>query len=196
MTEKWQEAAFLLIGSLSESTHTPGGGAAGAVSAAMGCALVEMIAGISAKSKYVPHESKAMLQIALPKIKALKSELMKSISADAEAFDAYMKASKEVNISPRERAKAIQTALAHAAEVPLRTAMLSAEAVLELQKIKQNLSPRIMSDYFAAETLLKAAAECCAEIVRLNLKYMKDRNLAEKIKQQLANCLSSLELYK
>ena len=189
MTEKWEEAAFSFINSLSDSSPTPGGGAAGAVSAAMGCALGEMMCSISSKSEFVSAENRIKLQKILPCISKLKKQLMANISEDAHAFEEYMKASKSI-MPKEERAKAVQAALKNAAEVPLKTAMLSSEAIDILHKIKGSLSPKIMSDYFAAERLLKAAIECSAEIIKLNLKYLKDKNAAETIKQNLDKCLT------
>lgn len=187
MREKWEEAAFSFINSLSESSPTPGGGAAGAVSAAMGCALGEMMCGISAKSEFVSGESRKKLEKIMPAIKKLKKQLMENISEDAKAFEGYMKASNS-DLPKEERAAAVQAALKYAAEVPLKTAMLSSQAIKILHEAKNDLSPRIMSDYFAAERLLNAAIDCSEEIANLNLKYLKDRKTANEIKKMLADC--------
>ncbi len=185
MNSNWEEAAFSLINSLSSSTPTPGGGAACAVSAAMGCALGEMMCGISSESQYVNMESRKKLKEALPLIKNIRLQLMKNIPADADAFDTYMKISKDTVMSPEQRKKAVQAALKHAAEVPLNTAELSLTGLHFLQQLKNDLSPMIMSDYFAAETLLRASIKCSAEIVRINLKYIKDRTFTEDITAKL-----------
>ena len=185
MKNNWEEAAFSFINSLSSSSPTPGGGAAGAVSAAMGCALGEMMCGISSESPHVNENSRKKLKEALPLIKNIKQQLMKSISEDAAAFDNYMKASKDIGMSAEQRKKAVQDALKHAAEVPLNTAKLSCTGLQFLQSLKGDLSPLIMSDYFAAETLLKASIKCSAEIVRINLKYIKDRAFADETAKKL-----------
>lgn len=193
MQDNWEEAAFSLIKSISSSKPTPGGGAAGAVSAAMGCALGEMISSISVSSALVAEEDKLKLSKVLPSIVELKQDIQKNISADAKAFAAYMQAAKTIYSSSEERTIAIQKALKHAAEVPLETAILSVKAAKTIKSIKQSISPRLMSDYFAAETLLKAAVNCSAEIVKLNLKYIKDKNISQELILKLENCLKEIE---
>ena len=143
--------------------------------------------GISAKSEFVSEKSRINIAGIIPQIKELKKQLMKNISEDAKAFEGYMAASAS-GLTGEERIKAVQAALKYAAEVPLETAILSSKAIKMLHKIKNDLSPRIMSDYFAAERLLNAAIDCSGEIVKLNLKYLKDRKAANEIRNMLEQC--------
>jgi len=192
--DNWEQSAVSLINSLSSSDPTPGGGAAGAVSAAMGCALGEMVIGISLKSKLTGEEQKKILSANAEIISELRNELTSNISKDAKAFSEYMAAVRLPKEDAARRQKAVQEALRQAAEVPLRTAAVSARSVEILHRIKPAVSPKIMSDYFAAETLLKAAVQCSAEIVKLNLKMLKDRETAARMTEELERYLRSLNL--
>ncbi len=191
--ENWEQAAYSFINSLSASSPTPGGGAAAAVSAAMGCALCEMMCGISSNSEFVSESSRIFLGKMRPEAAEIKQKLMCRISEDAHAFEEYLKATKSQDIPPEKRSEAVQAALKYAAEVPLDTAILSAAVIDLLRKGRDHFSPRIMSDYYAAETLLVAAIKCSAETVRINLKYIKNKEIADSIRKRLSTVLTKID---
>src|SRR6201993_244977 len=78
---------------LAAPTATPGGGSAAAASAAMGAALATMVASMSrGKKAYLQHEKE--LSEAIARLSQLREDLKASIDADAESYNAVMKAYK------------------------------------------------------------------------------------------------------
>src|ERR1700758_2096503 len=86
------------IEQLAAPTATPGGGSAAAASGAMAAGLANMVASMSrGKKAYVQHE--AALSQAIARLGLLREELKAAIDADAEAYNAVMKAYKQAKES-------------------------------------------------------------------------------------------------
>src|SRR5215472_11964920 len=78
---------------LAAPTATPGGGSAAAASAAMAAGLANMVAAMSrGKKAYVQYEKE--LSAAIARLSVLREELKAAIDADAESYNAVMKAYK------------------------------------------------------------------------------------------------------
>src|ERR1700728_1981062 len=76
---------------LAAPTATPGGGSAAAAAGAMAAALAVMVASMSrGKKAYLQHEKE--LSAAIARLGPLREELKAAIDADAESYDAVMKA--------------------------------------------------------------------------------------------------------
>src|ERR1700693_5351807 len=81
------------IEQLAAPTATPGGGSAAAASGAMAAGLAGMVASMSrGKKAYLRHERE--LSEAIARLAQLREELMAAIDADAESYNAVMKAYK------------------------------------------------------------------------------------------------------
>src|SRR5246127_2709626 len=81
------------IEQLAAPTATPGGGSAAAASAAMAAGLANMVASMSrGKKAYLQHE--APLSEAISRLGQLREELKGAIDADAQSYNAVMKAYK------------------------------------------------------------------------------------------------------
>ena len=145
---------------------TPGGGSAAAIIGAMGAALVSMVCNLTiGKKKYAEVEGE--MKDVLAKAEALRLKLTGMIEDDVKAFDAVMARLRHGRRRPtptRQRAtKAIQAALKHATEVPLRCCHAARE-VIDLAAIasdKGNLN--VISD--AGVAVL--AGLCCTAKRRL-----------------------------
>ena len=86
------------IEQLAAPTAVPGGGSAAAASAAMAAGLAGMVASMSrGKKAYAQYESQ--LSEALARLAVLREELKSAIDADAEAYNAVMKAYKSAKES-------------------------------------------------------------------------------------------------
>ncbi len=112
---------------------TPGGGAVAALAGALAAALAAMIGRITVGRRRYAAVSEAMAAL-IVRAERLRAALAARVAEDTVAFDAVLTAKRLPRHTPEEREvqrQALQTALLHAIEVPLRTAR-DAVAVLEL----------------------------------------------------------------
>src|SRR5271154_2238036 len=87
------------IEQLAAPTATPGGGSAAAAAGAMAAGLAAMVASMSrGKKAYLQYESE--LSAAIARLGTLREELKAAVDADAESYDAVMKAYKLAKADP------------------------------------------------------------------------------------------------
>src|ERR1700728_2317742 len=119
---------------LAAPTATPGGGSASAAAGAMAAGLAAMAAAMSrGKKAYLQYE--AQLSAAIERLSPLKEELKAAIDADAEAYDAVMKAYKAAKESANGPAL-INAALREATSVPLGVAERAREIAAIVEKLR------------------------------------------------------------
>ena len=177
------------IEQLAAPTATPGGGSAAAASGAMAAALAGMVAQMSrGKKAYLQHE--AQLSEAIARLTHLRAELKAAIDADAESYNAVMKAYKAAKDSP-DAVAAISAALQLATGVPLGVA----EAAFEVEQIAAHLrsitNPKMSSDLTTAIALARAALAGALANVDINLDSLsadsaKDQAFASQARQRVA----------
>jgi glutamate formiminotransferase len=159
------------IEQLAAPTATPGGGSAAAAAGAMAAGLAGMVAQMSrGKKAYLAHESQ--LSEAIARLTLLREELKSAIDADAEAYNAVMKAYKAAKESA-EAGPAINAALQQAASVPLGVAERAVEVARIAAGLKPITNPNMTSDLTTAIALAKAALEGALANVAINLDSMK-----------------------
>ena len=157
---------------LAAPTATPGGGSAAAASGAMAAGLATMVASMSrGKKAYTQYE--AELSEAIARLSQLREELKTSIDADAESYNAVMKAYKEAKISANGNAM-IDSALKQATTVPLGVAQKSQEVAKIAGKLGPITNPNMKSDLTTALALARAAIEGALANVEINLESVKD----------------------
>ncbi|MBR2865280.1 MAG: cyclodeaminase/cyclohydrolase family protein [Elusimicrobiaceae bacterium] len=181
---EWFKAAEKFNQALASSDPTPGGGAAAAMAAAMGCALALMAGNTTLKRKATPQETKDRLEPHLRKLGALKNQLDHFIQEDSVAYSAYIVASK----LPKENAdrpKAIEDALLYAARVPTDTATTAIQCLREIDLIKDDIAPVILSDIYCAQYLLKSSIRCSIENIKANLAFIKNEDWVAKLTQHI-----------
>ncbi|HVE12117.1 MAG TPA: glutamate formimidoyltransferase, partial [Elusimicrobiota bacterium] len=100
----WETAAARLVDAFASTDPTPGGGSAAGVAGAIGCALGQMAAGVSAQSKKATPEGKAALAKAGGEFACMAAGMRNLTVEDAASFDAVMDAVKLPKDHP-ERAK-------------------------------------------------------------------------------------------
>lgn len=187
----WQAGANLFVDALANTEPTPGGGSAAGISGAMGCALGQMAIGISLRSRKLDEAKKPALRDLGDKLGALRAEMQNCVSEDSASFDAFMAAMKLPKEDPGRKA-AMQQALVHAAEVPLRTARLASQALAALSD-RAGVSAQVMSDYNSARHLLDAAIRCAAENVIINAGGIEDKAVAGGMLDEINGYLAALE---
>lgn len=181
---EWFKAAEKFNQALSSSDPAPGGGAAAAMTAAMGCSLALMAAGTTLLKKSTAQEARSRLEQSVRKLGAFKTRLIELMQEDAAAYSAYVVAQKLPKEDPG-RAQAMQDALAYAARVPADTATTALHCLREIQTIQPDVAPVILSDAHCARHLLQSALRCCIENIQANLAFIQDQTLAEKLHKQM-----------
>jgi formiminotetrahydrofolate cyclodeaminase len=150
---------------LASDAPVPGGGSAAMVAGAEGCALVAMVARICAGSpKYATVRGIAEALVA--RADALREEMLEFKTADEAAYDAV--------VAARGDKDAMQRALRHAADVPLRGAEASLKALRLAAEALELRNANLVSDVGCAAEFAHAALMACAYNVEINHKFMKD----------------------
>ncbi|MBI5244698.1 MAG: glutamate formimidoyltransferase [Elusimicrobia bacterium] len=179
----WESAAMRMTEAFADVSPTPGGGSAAAVSGALACALAQMASGVSVRSKKADEARKVLLAGAIQAFDALRQRLHRLAGEDAASFDGVMEALKIPKEDPR-RAPAMAGAFERAAEVPLKTAAASLEALEKLQAAEGLAVGSVASDMNCARHLLRAAVLCALENVRINVSSIRDPGAAQRLTER------------
>jgi len=167
---------------LAAPTATPGGGSAAAAAGAMAAGLAHMVAAMSrGKKAYVQHESE--LSAAIARLGQLREELKAAVDADAESYNAVMKAYKQA----REAADGdaiVDAALKQATSVPLGVAERAREVREWAEKLGPVTNPNTKSDLTTAVALARAAIEGALANVDINLGSMKDQGFVREMRER------------
>lgn len=186
----WMAAGRVIGEAMSSTDATPGGGSAAAISGAMGCGLGEMALGITLKSKKLDEAKRPALEAARKTLGEMRAVFDTLAADDAAAFDRFMEA-MSLPKDDASRPGRIQAELKHAAEVPLRTAQIAAGALATAKQAVPLASPAVVSDINCAIHLLKAAALCAGENVRINIGGIKDAAAAKDLESRLEKTLAA-----
>jgi formiminotetrahydrofolate cyclodeaminase len=155
---------------LASGAPAPGGGAAAAMNAAIGAALVAMVCNLTiGKPRYAEHEP--TLTAALAEATDLRANAMRLADEDAAAFAAVSTAYKlprETDADRAMRTAAIQAALVGAADVPLRTAAVAAGVIGVAGRILAGANVNVLSDVAVAASSARAALDSAAINVEVN----------------------------
>jgi len=181
---------------LTSESPAPGGGAAAAMNAAIGAALIGMVCNLtSGKPKYAQHDE--LMRDTLASAVAARDQALRLAEADAAAFDAVMAAYRLPRATEAEadsRRAAIQDALGSAAEVPLRTAALAADVIGLAAAIVDAANRNVVADVAVAASSARAALDAAAINVEVNLGALKDEGVRDGLRKELAAYLIAGEL--
>jgi formiminotetrahydrofolate cyclodeaminase len=149
----------------------------------MAAGLAVMVASMSrGKKAYAQHESQ--LSAAIARLGPLREELKAAVDADAESYDAVMKAYKQAKNDPGGSEVLVDAALRLATGVPLRVA----ERSREVEQITQGLfaisNPNMKSDLTTAQALARAAITGALANVEINLASLKDRAFTADVRKR------------
>jgi glutamate formiminotransferase / formiminotetrahydrofolate cyclodeaminase len=182
------------IEQLAEGTPTPGGGSAAAHTAAAAAALVSMVCRLTiGKKKYAAVEEE-MKKILL-KSEELRHDLNDAISADAQAFERFLSASRLPKDTPEQiqsRAAEIKKAALFAAKIPLDVAKKSLAVYQSAMTVVEKGNLNAISDGATAASLAKAAITAAGLNVRVNLAAYPDNSDASVYLSELAQLEKSL----
>ena len=186
----WKQAGAIVGEALANTDATPGGGSGAAIAGSMGCGLGQMAVGITLKSKKLDPAKRPALEAAHRELGALRAEFDELARSDAEAFDAFMNAMAVPKDDPSRPAR-MQEALRRAAEVPLRTTQAASTGWAKAKAAAPLAGAAVASDMNCAMHLLKAAALCAAENVRINIPGLKDAAVAKDLEGRLEKSLAA-----
>lgn len=154
---------------------TPGGGAAAALHAAQGAALVAMVARYTTGAKYEEHAP--LVQRITQAADGLVTEALHLADADEQAFQAVIDAYRlpsGTDESKAARAAGIQSALIQAAETPAQLVRVAGEIVDLATELFDVANANVISDVAAAADAARAAATTARVNIDINVVAVKD----------------------
>ncbi len=168
---------------LAAKKSAPGGGSAAAMAAAIGAALVSMVANFTlGKEKYKQIEPK--MRDLLAKSENLRLALMKLVDADVTA---YRKLSDLYKKSVDKDSPAVGAALKEAVSVPLEVCYLSMDVIRLCPLLVKEGNVNLVSDIGVVLYLLNAAFLSAKIFVDTNIKDIKDQDFIDEIGETLAS---------
>ncbi len=162
---------------VASSTPTPGGGSVASLAGALGAALTQMAAGLTAgRKKYVDVNDQAESIIA--KAEEIRHELIAAVDEDAASFEGILRVVRDKEMDADSKAIAMEAATTHAGEVPLRVARLSLEAVRLAKTIATIGNVNAATDASVGAIMARAAVHGAGLNVKVNGVGLKNRELA------------------
>jgi len=160
---------------LAARVPAPGGGAAAALHAAQGAALVGMVARYSTGEKYAEHQETVERIIA--ESDELRAAALRLAEDDAAAFTAVADAYKLPRATDEEKAArsaAIAVSLIGAGRPPAAVIALAERVVVLAAELLPVGNPNVISDVAAASEAARAAATTARVNVEINLSGIRD----------------------
>lgn len=171
---------------LSSKAPVPGGGGAAALGGALGNALGQMVANLTAgKKKYAAVEDE--IQEALQQMKVLQETFLVLADRDEEVFAplAAAYALPTGTEEEREHKQAImEKCLLEASLVPLQLMEKSMEMLAIMEMLAAKGSRMAVSDVGVGVQFVRTALTGAAMNVFINTRSMKNRDKAEEIRQE------------
>lgn len=179
---------------LASAEPTPGGGAAAALSGAQAAALASMVARLTlGKANYAAVQPE--IEEILSQTEQLRALFQQLMQDDSDAYAALAKVLKLPRGTPEEksaRSRAVQSALARTALVPLDVVECAATLLRLCQRIAEIGNVNVISDIAVAVTLATGAGTGAAWMVRTNLHSMKDLATVEALSSRLGEALDQI----
>ncbi len=152
---------------LASTAAVPGGGSAAALAAAMGAALVSMVAKLSAR-KAKTEEDREVLTGLVPEFDQLAARLLELSQDDIDAYRAVIDARKS-----GAPAAALTRAYERAAEVPLEAATAASRAIALLPEVSRRSWEMTASDLAVGSELLQTGLGGALGNVAINLPELQ-----------------------
>lgn len=168
MTEVLTGTVRAYLDDLGAGSAVPGGGSAAALAAAMGAALVSMVAKISARKAADPTARARLLELA-PELDDLRGRLGRLSQEDIDAYQAVIDARKR-----KAAPEVLAQAYLRAAEVPLETAMAADRALDLFSEVTTRAWEMTRSDLEAGKALLEVGVRAALANVAVNLPDLED----------------------
>ncbi|HXN02645.1 MAG TPA: cyclodeaminase/cyclohydrolase family protein [Candidatus Dormibacteraeota bacterium] len=152
---------------LASTAAVPGGGSAAALAAALGAALLSMVAKLSAR-KAKTNEDGAVLTGLVPELDQLAARLLELSQDDITAYRAVIEARKS-----GAQGEAMARAYERAAEVPLEAASVASRAIAILPEVSRRAWEMTASDLAVGSELLQTGLSGSLGNVAINLPELQ-----------------------
>jgi len=166
MTVRDQSVADYLQ-ALASTAAVPGGGSAAALGAAMGAALISMVAKLSAKKAKAAEDRDVLTGLA-PEFDQLAARLLELSQEDIDAYRVVIEARKS-----GAQGEALARAYEGAAEVPLAAATAVARALALLPQVSRRAWEMTASDLAVGSELLQTGFAGALGNVAINLPELQ-----------------------
>ena len=194
-TDKLADLRFRdLLDRFASTDPTPGGGSAAAAAGALGASLLAMVAGMS-KTKSGTPEERTALGAARAELLRQRDALIGLIDRDTQAYDRVVAAYRLPKATDEEKAArtaAIQAAMRGAAETPLETMRVCAEAARAGRIVATSGNPGAMSDVASGIAFLGSGMHAALLNVAINLDGIKDAALRTSLANEALSAMTGL----
>ena len=182
-----EKPVVTFLDELASSAPAPGGGSAAALAAAIGAALVSMVANLTVgKRQYV--DVQADIQRILVRSEALRHKcqdlLEKDVAAYTQVSQVY-KMPKDTDEQKAARAGAMQKGLKNATTVPMELAQVCVEVLELCPEAAEKGNVNAVSDAGVGALMAEAALRAAALNVLINLGSIKDEAFVKKERAKL-----------
>ena len=177
---------------LSTDSPAPGGGSVAALAGAMCASLAAMVANLTHGKKGYTDDDAEMSGVALAG-QPLKDEFLRTIDADADAFDAVMAKMRMKKKTPEQKAardRAVQEATKAATLVPLSVLRRSLDALKLAKTVAEKGNVNSLSDAGVSAIMGYAAAEGAHMNVLINLAGIEDAEFVSRTKDEAEELLA------
>jgi methenyltetrahydrofolate cyclohydrolase len=155
------------LAALASTAAVPGGGSAAALAAAMGAALVSMVAKLSAR-KAATVKDREVLTGLVEELDRIAGRLLELSQDDIDAYRAVIEARKS-----GAQGDALARAYESAAEVPLETATVAARGIALVPEVSKRAWEMVASDLAVASELLETGFGGALGNVAINLPELQ-----------------------
>ncbi len=173
---------------LGSDAPTPGGGAAGAIAAATGAALIAMVGRLTV-GKTGFEDVDGRMRAVVDSADTARTTFLELADRDAHAFDGVMvafKMPKETDEQKADRAAAIQAGYEQAASVPLEIARAAVDLMGVAEDATAMGNPQAASDGLSGAAELYAATLCAIANVEINAASLKDETRRRVLLDEVA----------
>ena len=195
MTEVSGSTIRGFLDSLASRSSTPGGGAAAAMTAALGAAIIEMACGFAiGRRKYAGSQDQ--LKYASTRCREIRARAVELADLDSQVFRKVMDAFRLPRDSEgrREvRRRAISQSAETAARVPLELAELCGELAVLGADVAESGNPNLVADAVGGAALARGAARVCELNVKSNLELVNDDQFVASARRRLMRAVEALE---
>ncbi len=170
-------------------TGAPGGGATAAAAGAMGCALFQMVAGVTLSLPRFTKGRDRLEEIRLAS-EILHTKFLALADEDANAYkqvEAALKMPKSTSEEKAQRRKAMQNAFIGATESPLKVVEASLDAMALLPDLLKYGNPNAITDIGVGFLMLDAARRGAAMNAEINLGSIKNEDFKAASNTRLEN---------